>query len=79
VNLFIQFRNEPICLVLMPFRKINSVLGNTAESDNIIERARLVIESSNELLICSTFGGLQMDQSIIFDSIKKVLDKHKKR
>jgi two-component system, OmpR family, sensor histidine kinase VicK len=43
-----------------------------------MERARHVIESSKELLICSTFGGLQMDQGIVFDSIKKVLDKYKK-
>jgi two-component system sensor histidine kinase VicK len=43
-----------------------------------MERARYVIESSKELLICSTFGGLQMDQGIVFDSIKKVLDKYKK-
>ncbi|MDQ6865559.1 MAG: hypothetical protein M3044_17245, partial [Thermoproteota archaeon] len=43
-----------------------------------MERARYVIENSKELLICSTFGGLQMDQGIMFDSIKKVLDKYKK-
>src|ERR1700680_5131705 len=43
-----------------------------------MERARYVIENSKELLICSIFGGLQMDQGIVFDSIKKVLDKYKK-
>ena len=41
-------------------------------------RARYVAETSNVLLVCSTFGGLKMLENLIFDSLEKVLDKYKK-
>src|SRR5919112_694987 len=43
--------------------------------DEIISRARHVIETSNHLSVCSDFGGLKMIETIASDSIKKILEK----
>ena len=47
-------------------------------TNEIAIRARYVTETSNVLLVCSTFGGLKMLENLIFDSLEKVLDKYKK-
>src|SRR5215211_2695523 len=43
--------------------------------EDIISRARHVIETSNHLSVCSDFGGLKMIETIASDSIKKTLEK----
>jgi signal transduction histidine kinase len=43
--------------------------------DDIISRARHVIETSNHLSVCSDLGGLKMIETIASDSIKKTLEK----
>ena len=43
--------------------------------DEIISRARHVIETSNHLSVCSDFGGLKMIETIASYSIKKTLEK----
>jgi two-component system, OmpR family, sensor histidine kinase VicK len=51
-----------------------TVLENPKE---IMDRAKYTTENSNQLSVCSTFGGLQMAQNIIFDSLIQVLNKYK--
>ncbi|HEY6757543.1 MAG TPA: HAMP domain-containing sensor histidine kinase, partial [Nitrososphaera sp.] len=46
--------------------------------EDIISRARHVIETSNHLSVCSDFGGLRMIESIASDLIKKILEKSQK-
>jgi two-component system, OmpR family, sensor histidine kinase VicK len=46
--------------------------------EDIISRARHVIETSNHLSVCSDFGGLKMIDTIASDSIKKILEKSQK-
>jgi signal transduction histidine kinase len=43
--------------------------------EDIISRARHVIETSNHLSVCSDLGGLKMIETIALDSIKKTLEK----
>jgi signal transduction histidine kinase len=43
--------------------------------EDIISRARHVIETSNHLSVCSDLGGLKMIETIASDSIKKTLEK----
>ncbi|MDQ3847804.1 MAG: HAMP domain-containing histidine kinase [Thermoproteota archaeon] len=43
--------------------------------EEIIARARYVIETSNHLSICSELGGLKMIEIIALESIKKILEK----
>jgi two-component system, OmpR family, sensor histidine kinase VicK len=43
--------------------------------EEIISRARHVIETSNHLSVCSDLGGLKMIETIASDSIKKTLEK----
>jgi two-component system, OmpR family, sensor histidine kinase VicK len=43
--------------------------------EDIISRARHVIETSNHLSVCSDLGGLKMIEAIASDSIKKTLEK----
>lgn len=43
--------------------------------EDIISRARHVIETSNQLSVCSDLGGLKMIETIASDSIKKTLEK----
>jgi signal transduction histidine kinase len=45
---------------------------------DIISRARYVTETSNQLSVCSTFDGLKMIESIVYDSIEKILEKSQK-
>ena len=42
-----------------------------------MDRAKYTTENSDQLSVCSTFGGLQMAQNIIFDSLIQVLNKYK--
>jgi two-component system, OmpR family, sensor histidine kinase VicK len=53
-----------------------TVLENPKE---IMDRAKYTTENSDQLSVCSTFGGLQMAQNIIFDSLIQVLNKYKQR
>src|SRR5919112_2861456 len=46
--------------------------------DDIISRARHVIETSNHLSVCSDFGGLKMIDTIASESMKKILEKSQK-
>ncbi|HVD37188.1 MAG TPA: hypothetical protein VNB68_07290, partial [Nitrososphaeraceae archaeon] len=46
--------------------------------EDIISRARHVIETSNHLSVCSDLGGLKMIETIVSDSIKKILEKSQK-
>ena len=46
--------------------------------EDIVSRARHVIETSNHLFVCSDFGGLKMIDTIASDSIKKILEKSQK-
>lgn len=46
--------------------------------EDIISRARHVIETSNQLSVCSDLGGLKMIETIVSDSIKKILEKSQK-
>ena len=51
-----------------------TVLENPKE---IMDRAKYTTENSDQLSVCSTFGGLQMALNIIFDSLIQVLNKYK--
>ena len=53
---------------------MTTVLENPKE---IMDRAKYTTENSDQLSVCSTFGGLQMAQNIIFDSLIQVLNKYK--
>jgi signal transduction histidine kinase len=53
---------------------MTTVLENPKE---IMDRAKYTTENSDQLSVCSTFGGLQMVQNIIFDSLIHVLNKYK--
>jgi signal transduction histidine kinase len=53
---------------------VTTVLENPKE---IMDRAKYTTENSDQLSVCSTFGGLQMVQNIIFDSLIHVLNKYK--
>jgi len=53
---------------------VTTVLENPKE---IMDRAKYTTENSDQLSVCSTFGGLQMAQNIIFDSLIQVLNKYK--
>jgi hypothetical protein len=53
---------------------ITTVLENPKE---IIDRAKYTTENSAQISVRSTFGGLQMAQNIIFDSLIQVLNKYK--
>ncbi len=43
--------------------------------EDVISRARHVIETSNHLSVCSDLGGLKMIEAVASDSIKKILEK----
>jgi signal transduction histidine kinase len=53
---------------------ITTILENPKE---IMDRAKYTTENSAQISVCSTFGGLQMVQNIIFDSLIQVLNKYR--
>jgi hypothetical protein len=48
------------------------------EPDEIIKRIILLTETSNQLSICITSGGLQFSYKYFFETKKKLLDKQKR-
>jgi two-component system, OmpR family, sensor histidine kinase VicK len=48
------------------------------EPDEIIKRIILLTETSNQLSICMTSGGLQFSYKYFFETKKKLLDKQKR-
>ena len=60
---------------IAPSSSITKIIDS---QEDIISRARHVIETSSHLFVCSTFDGLKMIESIASDSIKKTLEKSQK-